>query len=41
MLVQGLNDTSQALKDIAKILYRVKPDAVHINLPTPPQLKPG
>jgi wyosine [tRNA(Phe)-imidazoG37] synthetase (radical SAM superfamily) len=36
MLVQGLNDTSQALEDIAKILQRVKPDAVHINLPTRP-----
>jgi wyosine [tRNA(Phe)-imidazoG37] synthetase (radical SAM superfamily) len=36
MLVRGLNDTPQALEDIAKILQRVKPDAVHINLPTRP-----
>ena len=36
MLVHGLNDTSQALEDIAKVLQRVKPDAVHINLPTRP-----
>jgi wyosine [tRNA(Phe)-imidazoG37] synthetase (radical SAM superfamily) len=36
MLVRGLNDRSQALEDIAKILQRVKPDAVHINLPTRP-----
>lgn len=36
MLVRGLNDTSQALEDIAKILQKVKPDAVHINLPTRP-----
>ena len=36
MLVRGLNDTSQALEDIAKVLQRVKPDAVHINLPTRP-----
>ncbi len=36
MLVKGLNDTSQALEDIAKVLRRVKPDAVHINLPTRP-----
>jgi wyosine [tRNA(Phe)-imidazoG37] synthetase (radical SAM superfamily) len=36
MLVRGLNDTSQALEDIAKVLHRVRPDAVHINLPTRP-----
>ena len=36
MLVRGLNDTSQTLEDIAKVLQRVKPDAVHINLPTRP-----
>ena len=36
MLVRGLNDTAQALQDIAKALQRVKPDAVHINLPTRP-----
>jgi wyosine [tRNA(Phe)-imidazoG37] synthetase (radical SAM superfamily) len=36
MLVRGLNDTPQALEDIAQILQRVKPDAVHINLPTRP-----
>jgi wyosine [tRNA(Phe)-imidazoG37] synthetase (radical SAM superfamily) len=36
MLVRGLNDSSQALEDIAEILQRVKPDAVHINLPTRP-----
>jgi len=36
MLLHGLNDTSKALEDIAKVLQRVKPDAVHINLPTRP-----
>jgi wyosine [tRNA(Phe)-imidazoG37] synthetase (radical SAM superfamily) len=36
MLVRGLNDSSQALEDIVKVLQRVKPDAVHINLPTRP-----
>jgi wyosine [tRNA(Phe)-imidazoG37] synthetase (radical SAM superfamily) len=36
MLVRGLNDSAQALEDIAKVLQRVKPDAVHINLPTRP-----
>ena len=42
MLIKGLNDTSQALEDIAKVLQKVGPDAVHINLPTlPTSLKPG
>jgi wyosine [tRNA(Phe)-imidazoG37] synthetase (radical SAM superfamily) len=36
MLVRGLNDTPQALLDIAKVLQRISPDAVHINLPTRP-----
>lgn len=36
MLVSGLNDTHQALEEIAGVLKRVKPDAVHINLPTRP-----
>lgn len=40
MLVQGLNDTPQALWDIAKVLQRVQPDAVHITLPTRPPAEP-
>jgi wyosine [tRNA(Phe)-imidazoG37] synthetase (radical SAM superfamily) len=36
MLVDRLNDTPEALWDIAKILQSIKPDAVHINLPTRP-----
>ena len=36
MLVRGLNDSPQALEDTAKVLQRVEPDAVHINLPTRP-----
>lgn len=36
MLVRGLNDQPQALWDIASVLKRVRPDAVHINLPTRP-----
>jgi wyosine [tRNA(Phe)-imidazoG37] synthetase (radical SAM superfamily) len=36
MLVRGLNDTLQALGDIADVLQRIKPDAVHLNLPTRP-----
>jgi wyosine [tRNA(Phe)-imidazoG37] synthetase (radical SAM superfamily) len=36
MLVRGLNDTEQALQDIASILRRVEPDEIHISLPTRP-----
>jgi wyosine [tRNA(Phe)-imidazoG37] synthetase (radical SAM superfamily) len=36
MLVRGLNDTPQALRDITQVLQRIRPDAVHINLPTRP-----
>jgi len=36
MLVRGLNDTEQALQDIAHILRRVEPDEIHISLPTRP-----
>jgi wyosine [tRNA(Phe)-imidazoG37] synthetase (radical SAM superfamily) len=36
MLVRGLNDTEQALRDIANILRCVEPDEIHISLPTRP-----
>jgi wyosine [tRNA(Phe)-imidazoG37] synthetase (radical SAM superfamily) len=36
MLVRGLNDTPQALWEIAEVLQRIRPDAVHLNLPTRP-----
>jgi wyosine [tRNA(Phe)-imidazoG37] synthetase (radical SAM superfamily) len=36
MLVRGLNDTEEALREIAEVLKRVQPNAVHINLPTRP-----
>lgn len=36
MLVKGLNDTPQALQEIAEILKDIHPDQVHINLPTRP-----
>ncbi|MBU2610907.1 MAG: radical SAM protein [Chloroflexi bacterium] len=36
MLVRGLNDTQEALHEIAAVLERVQPDEVHINLPTRP-----
>lgn len=36
MLIRGLNDTEQALRDIASSLRRVAPDEIHISLPTRP-----
>jgi wyosine [tRNA(Phe)-imidazoG37] synthetase (radical SAM superfamily) len=39
MLVWGLNDTEEALSDIATILRRVRPDRVAINLPTRPPVE--
>ena len=39
MLIRGLNDTPQSLQEIARILERIKPDAVHINLPTRPPVE--
>jgi wyosine [tRNA(Phe)-imidazoG37] synthetase (radical SAM superfamily) len=36
MLVRGLNDTEQALREIASVLRQIGPDEVHINLPTRP-----
>ena len=36
MLVQGLNDTEVALQEIAAVLRYIRPDEVHINLPTRP-----
>jgi wyosine [tRNA(Phe)-imidazoG37] synthetase (radical SAM superfamily) len=36
MLVRGLNDTEEALRDIAAALRRIRPDSVHIGLPTRP-----
>lgn len=36
MLLQGVNDTEQALQEIAKLLARIRPDRVHIALPTRP-----
>lgn len=36
MLVHGLNDTPEALWSLVEALKLVKPDAVHINLPTRP-----
>ena len=36
VLVKGVNDTEQALEDIAGVLRRLRPDIVHINVPTRP-----
>ena len=36
VLVKGVNDTEQALEDIAAVLQRLRPDVVHINVPTRP-----
>lgn len=36
MLVQDLNDGPEELWDIAEVLKKARPDAVHINLPTRP-----
>jgi len=39
MLVRGLNDTQPALSAIAAALQQIRPDAVHINLPTRPPVE--
>lgn len=36
MLIAGMNDSVEALEDIAHVLRQVQPDAVHILLPTRP-----
>jgi len=40
MLVRGLNDSEQALEDIAACLGRVSPDEVHISVPERPPSEP-
>jgi len=39
MLVRDLNDTEEALREIAEALQRIRPDEVHINLPTRPPVE--
>jgi wyosine [tRNA(Phe)-imidazoG37] synthetase (radical SAM superfamily) len=36
MLVRDLNDSEEALRDLASVLERIKPDQVHLNLPVRP-----
>ncbi len=40
MLVQGLNDSENALQDLAAVLRRLRPDEVHLNSPTRPSCEP-
>jgi wyosine [tRNA(Phe)-imidazoG37] synthetase (radical SAM superfamily) len=40
MLVKGWNDTEPALREIAEQLDRIRPDEVHVNLPTRPPAEP-
>ena len=40
MLVRGLNDSEQALCDIAAVAHQIEPDQIHINLPTRPPAEP-
>jgi wyosine [tRNA(Phe)-imidazoG37] synthetase (radical SAM superfamily) len=39
MLVRGLNDSEEALREIVAALERIRPDEVHINLPTRPPVE--
>lgn len=39
MLVHDLNDSEQALRDLAKAFQKMSPDEVHINLPTRPPVE--
>lgn len=39
MLVKGLNDHEEALREIAAVLERVQPDEVHLLLPTRPPVE--
>jgi wyosine [tRNA(Phe)-imidazoG37] synthetase (radical SAM superfamily) len=36
MLIDGLNDTEKALRDLASAVRRIQPDLIHISLPTRP-----
>jgi wyosine [tRNA(Phe)-imidazoG37] synthetase (radical SAM superfamily) len=40
MLVSNLNDTEEALRDLAALLSRIQPDEVHISLPLRPPAEP-
>lgn len=40
MLIKGMNDTEEALSNIAAVIERICPDKVHLNLPTRPPAEP-
>lgn len=40
MLVKDMNDSEAALRDIARLLEKIRPDEVHINLPSRPPAEP-
>ncbi len=40
MLLQGVNDDEQSLRRIGSVLGRIRPDAVHLLLPTRPPAEP-
>jgi wyosine [tRNA(Phe)-imidazoG37] synthetase (radical SAM superfamily) len=40
MLIKGVNDTEPALRQLAVVLRRIEPDAVHITLPNRPPAEP-
>jgi wyosine [tRNA(Phe)-imidazoG37] synthetase (radical SAM superfamily) len=40
MLVKGLNDSEEALKELATVLRGIAPDAIHLSLPIRPPAEP-
>ncbi len=40
MLIKGLNDAEDALRDIARVLSRLQPDQVHLTTPVRPPAEP-
>jgi len=40
MLIRGMNDTEEALGEIADALHQIEPDLVHLGLPTRPPAEP-
>jgi wyosine [tRNA(Phe)-imidazoG37] synthetase (radical SAM superfamily) len=40
MLVRGVNDTDEALGELASWLARIRPDQIHLNVPSRPPVEP-
>jgi wyosine [tRNA(Phe)-imidazoG37] synthetase (radical SAM superfamily) len=40
MLIRDVNDSEEALEELAKVLHRIEPDEVHISLPIRPPAEP-